>query len=128
MRTRFLAVTVVWCLIWPAIPRGAESTHDYAKIRAALRRPAPPSRFAVKRASLPDSPARVTPAGGAFGDSMWDGFLIGAGVGVAGGYLWGRSLCGSNDQECSVISTRAGMLGGAAIGGAIGAIIDALHK
>lgn len=58
-------------------------------------------------------------------DSVWNGALIGAGVGAAGGYFWARQLCGTNDAECFAISSRAGVLGGAGIGALIGAILDA---
>jgi hypothetical protein len=57
---------------------------------------------------------------------VWNGLLIGAGLGAAGGYLWAWNFCGPRDEDCSII-TPVGMLGGAAIGGAIGAIVDALH-
>jgi hypothetical protein len=61
-------------------------------------------------------------------DSVWNGALIGAGVGAVGGFIWARRICGGNDQECFVISAPVGVLGGAGIGAAIGAIVDALHK
>jgi hypothetical protein len=60
-------------------------------------------------------------------DSVWNGTLIGAGVGAAGGAVWGLKTCGSNDNECFAIAGPVGVIGGAGIGAAIGAIADALH-
>jgi hypothetical protein len=61
-------------------------------------------------------------------DSVKDGALIGAAIGAGGGYLWSRSLCGSNDSECSAITTPVGVLSGIGIGAAVGAIADLLHN
>ena len=61
-------------------------------------------------------------------DSVWNGTLIGAGIGAGGGYLWARNICGSNDGECFAIAGTIGILGGTGIGAAIGAVADALHK
>ena len=61
-------------------------------------------------------------------DSVWDGALIGAAVGAGSGYIWARNMCGSNDSECFAIAGGVGILGGAGIGTAVGAIADALHK
>jgi hypothetical protein len=61
-------------------------------------------------------------------DSVWNGALIGAAIGGAGGYLWARNICGgTDDTECFVISAPVGILGGIGIGAAAGAIADALH-
>jgi hypothetical protein len=60
-------------------------------------------------------------------DSVWNGTLIGAGVGAAGGTIWSLNTCGSNDTECFAIAGPLGIVGGAAIGAAVGAIADALH-
>jgi hypothetical protein len=60
-------------------------------------------------------------------DSIWNGTLIGAGVGAAGGAVWGLKTCGSNDNECFAIAGPVGIIGGAGIGAAVGAIADALH-
>jgi hypothetical protein len=64
---------------------------------------------------------------GGRGDSIWNGTLIGTAAGAAGGAVWGRQTCGSNDRECFAIAGPVGIVGGAAIGAAIGAIADALH-
>jgi hypothetical protein len=60
-------------------------------------------------------------------DSLWNGTLIGAGVGAAGGAVWGLNTCGSNDDECFAIAGPVGIIGGAGIGAVVGAIADALH-
>jgi hypothetical protein len=60
-------------------------------------------------------------------DSVWNGTLIGASVGAAGGAVWGLKTCGSNDDECFAIAGPVGILGGAGIGAVVGAIADAMH-
>lgn len=60
-------------------------------------------------------------------DPVWNGALIGAGIGAAAGVVWGRQTCGSNDTECFAIAGPVGIAGGAGIGAALGAIADALH-
>ena len=61
-------------------------------------------------------------------DSVWNGALIGGGIGAGGGYIWARNICGSNDSECFAIAGPVGILGGIGIGAAVGAVADALHK
>jgi hypothetical protein len=61
-------------------------------------------------------------------DSVWNGALIGAGIGAGGGFIWARNMCGTNDSECFLISAPVGILGGIGIGAAAGAVADALHK
>jgi hypothetical protein len=61
-------------------------------------------------------------------DSLWNGAVIGGGVGAGGGYLWARNMCGTNDSECFAIAGPVGILGGIGIGLAVGAVADALHK
>jgi hypothetical protein len=61
-------------------------------------------------------------------DSVWNGVLIGGGIGAGGGYVWASNICGSNDSECFAIAGPIGILGGIGIGAAIGAVADALHK
>jgi hypothetical protein len=63
---------------------------------------------------------------GAQRDSLWNGPLIGAGIGAAGGAVWGLQTCGSNDTESFAIAGPVGILGGAGIGAVVGAIADAL--
>lgn len=125
----FVASTVLLCLACPAIAAANEEP-DCRRIRSALERPTTSSRLAVTVASVSAiRPARsqsVVKSGRR--DSVWEGLLIGAGIGAPSGYLWGRGLCGSNDSECLTIAGTVGVLGGTAIGATIGAIIDALHN
>jgi hypothetical protein len=124
-----VCLTVLSCLGVQAVPRAAESAPNYDKIRSALQRPVTPTRFDVNRASLSSiRPKPGKPPARARHDSVWNGALIGAGLGAAGGYMWAWNLCGPNDPECSTIVTPIGILAGAGIGGAIGAIADALHR
>jgi|RhiMethySRZTD1v2_1073278.scaffolds.fasta_scaffold1570289_1 hypothetical protein len=81
-----------------------------------------PSRSAAAR-----TPSRTTSRPSRH-DSVWNGALIGAGVGAAGGYLWASNLCGSNDAECFSVAGPVGILSGAGIGAAVGAVLDALTK
>ena len=61
-------------------------------------------------------------------DSLWNGLLIGGAIGAGGGYLWASSLCGANDAECFAVAGPVGILSGAGIGAAVGAVLDALTK
>ena len=79
-----------------------------------------------QRKSLPALAKQEGVSGGPR-DSVWDGTLIGAGFGAAGGAVWGWNTCGSNDNECFAIAGPVGIIGGAAIGAAVGAVADALH-
>jgi len=85
-------------------------------------------------ASLVPQPGRLPPlmkaqerAPAGRRDSVWNGTLIGAGIGAAGGAVWGVKTCGANDNECFAIAGPVGILGGAGIGAVVGAIADALH-
>lgn len=76
-------------------------------------------------------PSTVQPAvqGAAPSDSVWEGLLIGAGIGAVGGYIWAREICGgTDDTECFLISAPVGILGGVGIGALVGAVADKLHK
>ena len=60
-------------------------------------------------------------------DRLWNGMLIGAGVGaVAGMIVAPQALCGSHDSECSVIVRAAIGLPAIAGGIGIGALVDGL--
>ena len=60
-------------------------------------------------------------------DSLWNGMLIGAGVGAAAGMLFApQALCGSHDTECAVIVRAAVGLPVLAGGIGIGALVDGL--
>ena len=80
-----------------------------------------------QRDSLPALQKTQERASGARRDSVWNGALIGAGIGAAGGAVWGRQSCGPNDSECFAIAGPVGIAVGAGIGAAVGAIADALH-
>jgi hypothetical protein len=77
--------------------------------------------------SLPPLKAREPAASVRPHDSVWNGTFIGTGAGAAGGAVWGLKTCGSHDSECFAIAGPVGVIGGAGIGAAIGAIADALH-
>lgn len=62
-------------------------------------------------------------------DSLWNGMLIGAGVGAAAGMLFApQALCGSHDTECAVIVRAAIGLPVLAGGIGIGALVDGLMR
>jgi hypothetical protein len=125
----FAASIVLLCLVGPATA-GPVAQPDFRRVRAALERPVSPPRLAVTAPSIsairPGRSQAMVKSGGR--DSVWDGVLIGLGIGAAGGLVWGRHICGGNDSECFAIAGPVGVLGGAGIGAAIGAIVDALHK
>jgi hypothetical protein len=129
MHRSLFATAVLVCLVSPVVA-AAKDEPDYRRIRSALEQPVRPARFAVSKASV--SAIRHARSQGVIKsgrrDSVWDGLLIGAGIGAAGGYLWARHICGSNDPECFAIAGPVGVLGGVGIGATIGAIIDALHN
>jgi hypothetical protein len=118
MLSAFL-VTMMCCAAGPVQPPADRISLGIAR---------PPSAFheAISHATTETRLARQNAQIKVQRDSVWNGLLIGAGVGAAGGYVWARHLCGSNDRECFTISAPVGVLGGAAIGAAIGAILDAL--
>ena len=108
-------------------------TPSCERIRAGLERPAHASVFPAEKAvkgvvSARASQAVAQPVRSGRKDSVWDGALIGAAAGAGGGYLWARNICGANDAECFAIAGPVGVLSGAGIGAAVGAIVDALHR
>jgi hypothetical protein len=129
MHRSLLATTLLVCLVSPGVA-AAKDEPDYRRIRAALEQPVRPARFAVSKASVsvirPARSQAVIQSGRR--DSVWDGLFIGAAIGAAGGYVWARHGCGSNNPECLAIAGTVGVLGGFGIGAAIGAIVDALHN
>jgi hypothetical protein len=63
------------------------------------------------------------------GDRLWNGMLIGAGVGASVGMLIAPpAFCGTNDSECATIVRVAIGLPAIAGGVGIGALVDGLHK
>jgi hypothetical protein len=60
-------------------------------------------------------------------DKLWNGMLIGAGIGaVAGMVVAPQALCGSHDTECAVIVRTAIGLPAIAGGIGIGALVDGM--
>ena len=119
-----LAVSALLLTGTPA--RAGEYAPAFDRIRAGLARQDPSvfERNILPRARPVRRPAVVRQRR----DSIWNGLLIGAGIGAGGGYLWARNICGSNDKECFAITGPAGVLGGAGIGAAVGGILDALQR
>lgn len=56
-------------------------------------------------------------------DSLWNGLLIGAGVGIVATEVWARQTCG-NDGECAAITRLVGWGALAGGGAAVGALFD----
>jgi hypothetical protein len=86
------------------------------------------SAFAQQPAPQAAQPAATTVAPGKHIDSLWNGALIGAGVGVAGAWIFTRANCGPRgyDDECSAIAGPVGTLIFVPAGALSGAIIDRL--
>ena len=122
--TTFTLLTVMALALPTTVPATADCTPSCRRIRAGLARTAIPVHGQMlPLASMERRQAVVTrPA-----DSIWNGVVIGAAVGAAGGYVWGRSLC-PGDRECLYRTVPAGILAGAGIGAAIGGILDALRR
>ena len=78
--------------------------------------------------SLPPLEAGTLAVSSGLRDSVWDGAFIGAGVGAVSGAVWSVKTCSPNDQECLAITGPVGIIGGVAIGAAIGAIADAMRN
>jgi hypothetical protein len=124
---RCLAATVVILQLGSSFAYAEKGGTDYARLQRALNRGPAPWTSALKappasimRVAQQPEPARR--------DSVWNGALIGGAIGGAGGYVWARNICGNNDSECFAIAGPVGILGGAGIGLAVGAIADALHN
>ena len=63
------------------------------------------------------------------GDKLWNGMLIGAGIGAAVGMLVAPpAFCGNNDSECTTIVRVVIGLPAIAGGVGIGALVDGLNK
>ena len=109
------------------IGRGSKTTLRLSPIVGPARKGVRASLALPQRESLPALLRAQDRAPGGRRDSVWNGALIGAGIGGVGGAVWGRQTCGSNDSECFAIAGPVGILGGIGIGAAVGAIADALH-
>jgi hypothetical protein len=114
------AVLLAALLGFPTPSSAEEYAPDLSRIRAGFRAKGPIAA-SVRRAT---SVASARPPQRGNRDSVWNGILIGAGIGAVGGYIWARHECG-NDGECAAITNPVGILAGAGIGAAIGAILDA---
>ena len=121
---RAVAITVLFLVLGAPAAQAGELKTDYAKLARALQ--AKPA-LSLSAANAPAG-ARVTRQDAPGRDSVWNGTLIGAGIGAASGYLWAHAQCGTNDSECFAIAGTVGIIGGAAIGAVVGAVADALHK
>jgi hypothetical protein len=121
MKHRALTWTLVAALLgWPNLSSAEDYAPDLARIRAGLATTASITTTIRRETSV----AAARPPQRGKRDSVWNGILIGAGVGAVGGYIWARHECG-NDGECAAITNPVGILAGAGIGAAIGAILDA---
>jgi hypothetical protein len=96
---------------------------DHERIRRGLERAAPLTA-ALRADDLPV--VRVDQSQGPR-DSVMNGALIGTAIGAGGGYVWARNLCG-DDSECFAIAAAVGVLGGAGIGAAVGAVLDYFNR
>jgi hypothetical protein len=123
---KFIALTVL-VLVMATPARADELEADYARLARALTAK-PAAAVSLRDAKIPSHLVAARQDASARRDSVWDGALIGAGVGAGSGYLWAYAQCGTNDSECFAIAGTVGIIGGAAIGAAAGAIVDALHK
>jgi hypothetical protein len=124
---RPLAITVLFLLLGAPAAHADELKADYQRLARALQTP-PAATASLRDAKPLTTNAVMVRQDPARRDSVWDGALIGAGVGAGSGYLWAYAQCGTNDSECFMIAGTVGIIGGAAIGAVAGAVIDALHK
>ena len=120
---RAVAITVLFLVLGAPAAQADEPKADYAKLARALQ-----TKPALSLAANAPAGARVTRQDAPARDSVWNGTLIGAGIGAGSGYLWAHAQCGTNDSECFAIAGTVGIIGGAAIGAVVGAVADALHK
>jgi hypothetical protein len=124
-----------------------EYTPAYDRIRAGLHRDGalmrvvretevPPAGWPERMSTLRAAPS--SPLGVASSSvqrfttkrrgSFWMPVLVGAGVGGLAGGVWGRSQCDLPDPECTAIAVPVGVLGGAGIGAAVGAVVHAIRR
>lgn len=124
------SVAAALVLGMPSAAQADEATPNHGRIRRALERSVAAPVLSVTDRSIAEmAPVRQQRSQvGRPRDSVWNGALIGAGIGGVGGYIWARNICGSNDSECFAIAAPVGVLVGAGIGAVVGAVADALHK
>jgi hypothetical protein len=128
------SLMVLSVLFWASTAAASEDTYTPSldRIRAGLAREAPQPERGIKpedneKAPVARSQTRFEPVRERR-DSVWNGALIGAAAGAGGGYIWAHNICGPNDSECFAIAGPVGILTGAGIGAAVGAIVDLLHR
>lgn len=123
-----MAITVLFVMLGaPGAAQADELKADYVRLARALQR-TPAVTASLRDAKAPAGALAVRQDARSRGDSVWNGALIGAGIGAASGYLWAYAQCGTNDSECFAIAGTVGIIGGAGIGTVVGAVADALHK
>jgi hypothetical protein len=61
-------------------------------------------------------------------DPLWNGTLIGLGIGFGVAVVTTRAMCGSNDSECAAIVNLVLGIPSVAGGAAVGALVDALRR
>jgi hypothetical protein len=124
LRRSLACLIVIAGIGLPDVGIAAEYAPDTSRIRSRLAKPG-----AIQITDLPassrDPLKQSAKIRSGERDSVWNGLLIGAGVGAGAGYVWARSQCGSNDAECSAITNPVGIIVGGAIGATVGAILDA---
>jgi hypothetical protein len=121
MKQRTLTLILLAALLgFPTLSSAEDYAPDLTRIRAGLLTNGPIATSVRRETSV----ASATPPQRGNRDSVWNGILIGAGMGAAGGYTWARHECG-NDAECAAITNPVGILAGLGIGAAIGAVLDA---
>jgi hypothetical protein len=121
MKQRTLTLILLAALLgFPTLSSAEDYAPDLTRIRAGLLTNGPIATSVRRETSV----ASATPPQRGNRDSVWNGILIGAGIGAAGGYIWARHECG-NDAECAAITNPVGILAGLGIGAAIGAVLDA---
>ena len=116
-------ILLIGLLAVPGICRADDYSPDLSRIRSGLANPVP---IATRLRGI-NAAAVMTVRQNGNRDSVWNGLLIGAAVGAGSGYIWARNQCG-NDEECAAIANPIGIFGGAAIGAAVGAILDAFSR
>ena len=129
------AMFLVCILAGPSSARAAELT-PRAPLSAASIARAVAGELASEVAGSARPPQTATPTPlSPKRDSLWNGVLIGAGVGAAVGAISAASDDRGNDDDfgggCATLAgpaTGAGLAVGALIGAGIGALVDALIK
>jgi hypothetical protein len=135
-----VAITVVFAAPSAAFAEGAPWPFDQSAVPAATTRARRPFdgealRRAIETAlRVPAPGAKQAPPVAAGRDSLWNGVLIGAGIGaVAGGLSAASGDCDGPDYvgACDFVAVPAigaGILLGGLLGAGVGAIVDMLIR